>query len=113
MHRLAYAYQFLLVASIGGVFVFLSDIRDAYGLPEWGIGLVAAMGFLTTLPATIIVSPFADRGFTGPLIIGGTILAVAGNLLFGFGDTLWHFVVSRGLLGAAIAMGGIAVKKAV
>ncbi|NNE96717.1 MAG: MFS transporter [Acidimicrobiales bacterium] len=113
MHRLAYAYQFLLVASIGGVFVFLSDIRDAYGLPEWGIGLVASVGFLTTLPATFIVSPLADRGYTGPLIIGATGLAVAGNLLFGFGDTLWHFVVSRGLLGAAIAMGGLAVKKAV
>ncbi|MBT8240733.1 MAG: MFS transporter [Acidimicrobiia bacterium] len=113
MHRLAYAYQFLLIASIGGVFVFLSDIRDAYGLPEWGIGLVASVGFLTTLPATFVVSPFADRGFTGPLIVGATGLAVAGNLLFGFGDTLWHFVVSRGLLGAAIAMGGIAVKKAV
>lgn len=113
MHRLAYAYQFLLIASIGGVFVFLSDIRDAYGLPDWGIGLVASVGFLTTLPATFIVSPLADRGLTGPLILGGTALAVAGNLLFGFGDTLWHFVVSRGLLGAAIAMGGIAVKKAV
>jgi predicted MFS family arabinose efflux permease len=113
MHRLAYAYQFLLIASIGGVFVFLSDIREAYGLPDWGIGLVASMGFLTTLPATFIVSPLADRGYSGLLIIGATILTVIGNLMFGFGDTLWHFVLSRGLLGAAIAMGGIAVKKAV
>ncbi len=113
MHRFAYAYQFLLIGSIGAVFVFLSDIREQYGLPDWGIGLVASVGFLTTLPATFIVSPLADRGYTGPLIIGGAILAVAGNLLFGFGDTLWHFVVSRGLLGAAIGMGGIAVKKAV
>ncbi|MFW2381143.1 MAG: MFS transporter [Acidimicrobiales bacterium] len=113
MHRLAYAYQFFLVASIGGVFVFLSDIRDTHGLPEWGIGLVAAMGFFTTLPATFLVSPLADRGYSGLLIVGSTCLAVIGNLMFGFGDTLWQFVLSRGLLGAAAAMGAIAVKKAV
>ena len=112
MYRLAYLLEFLVIASIGAVFVFLSDIQDAYGIPGWGIGLIAAMGFLSTFPVTLGVSPLADRGHTGILVVATGILAVAGNLLFGFGDSLTDFVISRGLLGAAIGTGGVSIRKA-
>ncbi len=113
MYRLAYVYQFVMIASIGAVFVFLSDIRELYGLPEWGIGLIASMGFLVVLPVTFLMSPLADKGLSGPLIVGSMAFAVGGNLLFGFGNTLWHFVASRALLGVAIGIGGIAIRKSI
>ena len=112
MYRLAYLLEFLVVASVGAVFVFLSDIQDTYGIPGWGIGLIASVGFLSTFPVTLAVSPLADRGYTGILIVATGILAVAGNLLFGFGDSLADFVISRGLLGAAIGTGGVSIRKA-
>ncbi len=113
MYRLAYMYQFLMIASIGAVFVFLSDIRDLYSLPDWGIGLIASMGFLVVLPVTFLISPLADKGMSGPLIVGSILFLVAGNLTFGYGTTLWHFVLSRAMLGVAIGIGGIAVRKAI
>jgi predicted MFS family arabinose efflux permease len=112
VYRFAYLLNFLVVASIGAVFVFLSDIQEAYGLPDWGIGLIAATGFVTVLPVTFLVSPLADRGYTGILVLASAAMSLIGNLLFGFGDTLWEFVVSRGLLGAAAGMLGIATRKA-
>ncbi len=112
MQRLAYLLNFLIVASIGAVFVFLSDIQEDYDLPGWGIGLVASVGFLATLPSTFVASPIADRGYNGHLLAGAVFAAVAGNVLFGFGDTLWEFVLSRGLLGAAIGISQIATRKA-
>lgn len=112
MYRLAYLLEFLVIASIGAVFVFLSDIQDAYGIPGWGIGLIAAVGFLATFPVTLAVSPLADRGYTGILIVATGVLAVAGNLLFGFGDSMADFVISRGLLGAAIGTSGVSIRKA-
>jgi MFS family permease len=87
-----------LDASGSMVFALLADLRAEHGLDTWHLGLISASAFLANVTAQLTLAGLADRGRARLLMRLGLVLAVSGNLLFAFGDTVVVFVVGR-LLG--------------
>lgn len=69
--------------------------------PDSGLGLIAGSGFLTGFLVQLFVSPFADRGHTKRLIMGGMLLGAMGSLLMAFGTGLPQFVLARAVIGSS------------
>lgn len=112
-HRLIYAVNFLMAASIGLVFVFLADLQELHGLATWELGVVAAMGFLGSLVAKLALAPLADRGHIGTLAVLGVVGAVAGTLGFIVASETWTLAATRGLVGVGHGVYGVAGRKAI
>ncbi len=93
----------IATASIGiansVVFTLLSDLQDAYGFSDTGLGLIAGTGFLVGLIGQLLLAPFADRGHSKLLLIAGLGMAVAGSVLFAFSTSLAMLVFSRAVVG--------------
>lgn len=99
--RVLLSAAFTLAASNSVVFALMGNLQDEYGFADWGLGFIAAAGFLTSFLMQVLVAPFADQGHTRRLLIGGTVLAVVGNAVFASGSSLPMFVLGRALAGAA------------
>ncbi len=112
-HRLIYAVNFLMAASIGLVFVFLADLQELHGLETWELGIVAAMGFLAALVAKLVLAPLADRGHIATLAAVGVAAAVAGTLGFIVASATWTLALTRGLVGVGLGVYGVAGRKAI
>ena len=112
MYRLAYVAYTVMVASAGVTFVFLEDVESKFGLPSWGVGLIAGLGFFTTVITSVFISPFGDRGHLTTLGALGFITAIAGNILFAIADGLWMLVLSRGATGIGVGLFAIVARKA-
>ncbi len=93
----------IATASIGiansVVFSLLSDLQDAYGFSDAGLGLIAGSGFLVGLIGQILLAPYADRGHSKLLLLVGLGMAVAGSILFALSTTLVMLVLSRAVVG--------------
>jgi MFS family permease len=93
----------LATASIGiansVVFTLLSDLQDEYGFSDAGLGLIAGTGFLVGLIGQLLMAPFADRGHSKLLLLGGLAMAVIGSVMFALSTTLLMLVVSRAIVG--------------
>ena len=72
------ACSFAVATSNSVIFAALGDLQDTYGFPDSGLGLIAGSGFLTGFLVQLFVSPFADRGHTKRLIMGGMLLGALG-----------------------------------
>jgi len=81
------------------VFALLSNLQDEYGFSDAGLGLIAGSGFLVGLIGQILLAPFADRGHSKALLLGGLGCAVLGNLLFAMSSSLVTLVASRAVVG--------------
>lgn len=97
-------YPLLLAAASIGVansvvFTLLSDLQDAYGFSDAGLGLIAGTGFLVGLVTQIVFAPFADRGHSKRLLILGLTMAVLGSICFAFSTTLLALIASRAVVG--------------
>ena len=97
-------YPLLIAAASIGVansvvFTLLSDLQDAYGFSDTGLGLIAGSGFLVGLVAQIAFAPFADRGHSKLLLVLGLGMAVAGSISFAFSTSLLTLVASRAVVG--------------
>jgi MFS family permease len=97
-------YPLLLAAASIGVansvvFTLLSDLQDAYGFSDVGLGLIAGSGFLVGLVAQVAFAPFADRGHSKLLLVLGLGMAVAGSISFAFSTSLLALVASRAVVG--------------
>lgn len=112
MYRLAYVAYTVMVASAGVTFVFLEDVETMFGLPSWGVGLIAGLGFFTTVITSVFVSPFGDRGHLTTLGALGFITAIAGNIMFALADGLTMLVISRGATGFGVGLFAIVARKA-
>ncbi len=112
MFRLAYLSYLLMVASAGVTFVFLEDVEREFGLPSWGVGAIAGLGFFTAVVTSVFVSPFGDRGHLQLVGTIGFIFSIAGNILFALADGLTLLLLSRGLAGLGIGMFAIVARKA-
>lgn len=112
MYRVVYVSYLLMVASAGVTFVFLEDVETLYGLPSWGIGLIAALGFVTAVFASLFIAPLGDRGFLSALGATAFIMAIAGNLWIGFADELWSIATSRTLASMGAGVFSVVGRKA-
>ncbi len=112
VHRFAYVAGFALASSAGVVFVLLADLKERYGLPSWGIGVIASSGFIAGLVIQLLVAPFADRG--GIAILGAVALAagVGGTVWFVFASSLLPLVAARLMLGCGLGLFDVVARKA-
>jgi len=93
------AATFAIGVSNSVVFAVLSDLQDAYGFSNLGLGWIAGSGFLVGFVAQLFIAPYADHGHSKRLLLVGLGLAVAGGLLFAVGSSIAVFVLARGILG--------------
>lgn len=108
-----YAASFLLAASAGVVFVLLSDLQAAFDLPTWGLGLIAAMGFLGALAVQLLLAPLADRGQGRVVAIVALGSGTGGTLWLAVASQLWQLAAARGLVGIGLGLFGVVARKAV
>ena len=81
------------------VFSLLSNLQDEYGFSDAGLGLIAGSGFLVGLIGQILLAPWADRGHSKALLIGGLSAAVLGSVFFAMSGSLVTLVASRAVVG--------------
>lgn len=112
MHRLVYLTYLLMVGSAGVTFVFLEDFEREFGLPAWGVGLIASIGFFSAVISSVAISPLGDRGYLKLLGATGFITVILGNVMFGFSNELWTLSASRALTGIGTGLFSIAGRKA-
>ncbi len=113
MQRLVYLSNFFLTSGAGVIFVILADLEIDFGLSKPEIGLVAGVGFLASLLASLTLSPYADRGHVFPVATAGVVLGIAGNVMFGFAGGLVAFVAARACIGVGLGLYLAAARKAI
>jgi predicted MFS family arabinose efflux permease len=92
---------FFVAAGGGMIFPLLADLQDAHDLPTWGLGVISALFFAGAVSGQLVLAPFADRGHTRRLLLGGAVLSVVAMLMFAFSTELWQFSLARLLSGLA------------
>src|SRR6516162_7637623 len=92
------------MAGVSSVFALLAALEDRYGLPSFGLGLIAGSAFAAALVAQLGLSRYADRGHGTRLLRAGVVTCAAGLLWFAVATQLWQFVAARALLGAGVGM---------
>ena len=107
-----YLTYLLMVSSAGVTFVFLEDVETLYGIPSWGIGLIASLGFVTAVFASLVIAPLGDRGLLTGLGVVAFAMAIAGNLWIGFADELWSLAASRSLASMGAGVFSVVGRKA-
>ncbi len=83
------------------IFGALGDLQDTYGFADFGLGLIAGIGFLMGLVTQVFVAPLADTYKPKVLMVTGLAFAAVGSLVFALGDTLWQFVIGRAIVGVS------------
>lgn len=81
------------------VFALLSNLQDAYGFSDAGLGLIAGSGFLVGLIGQVLLAPLADRGHSKSLLLAGLGMAVVGSVFFALSSSLVTLVASRAVVG--------------
>ncbi len=99
-----YALTTTLMASYGAIFSLLAEIRDLFGFSATAIGLIGASAFASGFVAQVGLSRLADVGFGARMMQVGLALCIASSAWMAFADTLWEWVMSRGLLGFGAGM---------
>lgn len=83
------------------IFGALGDLQDTYGFADFGLGVIAGIGFLMGLVTQVFVAPLADTYKPKVLMVTGLAFAAVGSLVFALGDTLWQFVIGRAIVGVS------------
>jgi MFS family permease len=86
------------------VFASMSELQEKYAYADSALGLIAGTGFAMGLLVQLFVAPFADRGHGKKLIQFGLGLAALGSIIFAVGDSLFVFIIGRGIVGASIGL---------
>jgi MFS family permease len=97
--RVLFVAAGLETMAYGTVYALLADLQDRYGLPTWGLGLIAGATFAGAFVAQLTLARFADRGHARRLIRVGLLVAAAAIAWFGLSSELWQFVTARLLIG--------------
>lgn len=90
-----------LMATGGMVFPLLAELQDRYHFATFGLGFIAAAGFLGSITAQLTMGRFSDRGHSRRMMLMALGLAGLGLLTFATGSSLWQFVIARSLTGFA------------
>jgi MFS family permease len=86
------------------VFASMSELQEQYRYADSALGLIAGTGFAMGLLVQLFVAPLADRGHGKKLIQFGLGLAALGSIIFALGDSLFVFIIGRGIVGASIGL---------
>jgi MFS family permease len=86
------------------VFASMSELQEQYKYADSALGLIAGTGFAMGLLVQLFVAPLADRGHGKKLIQFGLGLAALGSIIFALGDSLFVFIIGRGIVGASIGL---------
>lgn len=81
------------------VFALLSNLQDAFGFADVGLGLIAGAGFVVGLVGQLLFAPLADRGHSKLLLLLGLSAAVAGSVSFALSTSLVMLVAARCVTG--------------
>lgn len=86
------------------VFASMSELQEQYKYADSALGLIAGTGFAVGLFVQLFVAPLADRGHGKKLIQVGLGLAALGSIIFALGESLFVFIIGRGIVGASIGL---------
>jgi MFS family permease len=103
----------LFAAGYGVMFTVLDEFRDQYGIGEGALGLIVAMGFLSSFLAQVTVAPLADRGHARMLIVVGMVANVAGLLGMAFGTNVPVLLTARFVMGVGVGFAYPAARRIV
>jgi MFS family permease len=94
----------LFASGYGVMFTVLDEYRQNYGISDGALGLIVAMGFLSSFVAQVTVAPLADRGHARQMIVSGMVFSVAGLIGMAFGTTVTVLLVSRFVMGVGVGL---------
>ncbi len=103
----------LFASGYGVMFTVLDEFRDQYGIGEGALGLIVAMGFLSSFLAQVTLAPLADRGHARSMIVLGMVCNVAGLLGMAFGTTFIVLLTSRFVMGVGVGLAYPAARRIV
>ncbi len=103
----------LFASGYGVMFTVLDEFRDEYGIAEGALGLVVAMGFLSSFLAQVTIAPLADRGHARVLILIGMVCNIAGLLGMAFGSDVAVLLSSRFVMGVGVGLAYPAARRIV
>ena len=103
----------LFASGYGVMFTVLDEFRDQYGIGEGALGLIVAMGFLSSFLAQVTIAPLADRGHARVMIVVGMVFDVAGLLGMAYGSTFAILLLSRFVMGVGVGLAYPAARRIV
>lgn len=103
----------LFASGYGVMFTVLDEFRDQYGISEGALGLVVAMGFLSSFLAQVTIAPLADRGHARTMIAAGMVCDVAGLLGMAVGTNVFALLTARFVMGVGIGLAYPAARRIV
>jgi MFS family permease len=103
----------LFASGYGVMFTVLDEFRDQYGIGEGALGLIVAMGFLSSFLAQVTIAPLADRGHARTMILLGMVFDVAGLLGMAYGSTFVVLLASRFVMGVGVGLAYPAARRIV
>lgn len=103
----------LFASGYGVMFTVLDELRDQYGISEGALGLIVAMGFLSSFVAQVTIAPLADRGHARLMIVIGMGFNVAGLLGMAYGTTVIVLLVARFVMGTGVGLAYPAARRIV
>jgi MFS family permease len=86
-------------AGYGVMFTVLDEYRDQFGMSDFSLGAIVAVGFFTSFLVQVFLAPLADRGFAHRLILLGTLVGAAGMAMMAFGSTVAVLGLGRAVMG--------------
>jgi len=101
----------ILLAGTSLIFPLLAEVQDTFGFSTASLGLISAAAFGSALVSGLLLSGLADRGYTRPLMVAGSLLCAGSLLWFAAGTEVWQFVAARTLEGLGLGMFTPAVRK--
>jgi MFS family permease len=103
----------LFASGYGVMFTVLDEFRDQYGISEGALGLIVAMGFLSSFVAQVTIAPLADRGHAKLMIALGMVFNVAGLLGMAYGTSVMVLLVARFVMGTGVGLAYPAARRIV
>jgi MFS transporter, DHA1 family, tetracycline resistance protein len=103
----------LFASGYGVMFTVLDEFRDQYGIGEGALGLIVAMGFLSSFLAQVTLAPLADRGHARVMIVLGMAFNVAGLLGMAYGSSVVVLLTARFVMGVGVGLAYPAARRIV
>ncbi len=103
----------LFASGYGVMFTVLDEFRDQYGIGEGALGLIVAMGFLSSFLAQVTLAPLADRGHARAMIVLGMVFNVAGVLGMAYGTSFIVLLTARFVMGVGVGLAFPAARRIV
>jgi MFS transporter, DHA1 family, tetracycline resistance protein len=103
----------LFASGYGVMFTVLDEFRDQYGISEGALGLIVAMGFLSSFVAQVTIAPLADRGHARLMIVLGMVFNVAGLLGMAYGTNVMVLLLARFVMGTGVGLAYPAARRIV